>query len=198
MITTRLRPAAALLLGTAAAGSLAACSTEYHGHDSGIDGELWDRMASFEDPLLTSVFDPLDETIGILHTMIPEQYPPAVSDPDEYLAGILAPRWDGAAASVPELGLDQGGAILYDAVSTESDASFSIFIASGPRSNGPDDSGRVYSGPSEVYTCYRFDVRFEADASAHARQTIYLGCPAELVDPLADDAAFASAEVFAG
>ncbi|MGD8167180.1 hypothetical protein ACEXOS_008140 [Herbiconiux sp. P16] len=197
-ISTRARPIAALLLTAAVAGSVTACTTEYHGYDSGIDGVLWRQIASFEDPLSMSVYDPLDETIGILHTMIPEQYPAAVSDPAVYLAGVVGERWDGTAGSLPELGLEKGGAILYDVTSTESVAAFSTFIASGPRPNAPTDAGSTYTGPSEVYTCYSVEVDFRTDVPPRPIRTAFTECPGELVELLADDAAFASAEVFDG
>jgi hypothetical protein len=196
-ITRRSIPVALLLLA-AASVSVAGCTTEYHGHDSGIDGVLWRQMASFEDPLSTTIWNPLDETIAIRHTLAPDLYPPAMDDPREYLAGIDAPRWDGAQLSLPQFELERGGVILYDAVATDSTATFSLFIASGPRSNAPTDQGGVYSGPSEVYTCYSLEVRFASDVPPHLVRTAFTECPPELVDLLADDAAFASAEVFDG
>ncbi|MCS5723900.1 hypothetical protein N1028_05995 [Herbiconiux sp. CPCC 203407] len=182
-----------------AAGLLTGCTpTEYHGHDSGIDGELWRRIASFEDPLSSALYGPQDPTIKERHRIAPDLYPPPEDDPAVYLGGLDAPRWDGSGKSVTSLGLGDGGAILYDVATTASTARFSVFIASGPRSQGPTDEGRPYSGPSEVYTCYSYVVRFAAGQTPTAEKTRFAECPPPLVDELADDAVFASAEVFDG
>jgi hypothetical protein len=173
-------------------------ATEYHGHDSGIDGELWRRVASFEDPLLTAVYAPLDDTITHRHRIAPDLYPPPEDDPAVYLARIDAPHWDGAKNAISSLGLDDGGAILYDVTTTASTTRFSVFITSGPRSQGPTDEGRPYSGPGEVYTCYSYVIRFSSGETADSERTVFDECPLALVSTLADDAVFASAEVFDG
>lgn len=47
-----------------------------------------------------------------------------------------------------------------DLSSTDTTAKFSVFISSGPRSGGPTDDGRTYSGPSGVFTCYAIEAQF--------------------------------------
>ncbi|RFA09094.1 hypothetical protein B7R54_07540 [Subtercola boreus] len=97
-----------------------------------------------------------------------------------------------------ESGIDGGGAILYDVNSVGRMASFSIFIASGPRPNTAADDGHAYRGPSEVYTCYAIAVDFGSELPPSTDRTVFTGCPPTLVSQLADDAVFASAEVFDG
>ena len=178
------------------AGATAACTTtEYHGYDSGIDGWFCDRIALHKDPLSQSIYGPLDATIAIKHRLAPDLYPPAVSDPTEYLAGVVGTRWDGSVRSIPDLGLADGGAILYDVATTPSFASFSVFITSGAR---PGGVGREHPGPSEVYTCYSVEVAFGGASEPQAARTALAECPSPLVDELAEDAAFASVEVFDG
>ncbi|WP_146086945.1 MULTISPECIES: hypothetical protein [unclassified Rathayibacter] len=177
--------------------SLSACATEYHGHDSGIDGRLWRQMAAVEDPLSTSVHRSLDETIGILHGLNPEAYPPPLEDPSAYLSGIDVPRWNGEAESVDPSVLEDGGVVLYDEDVTDGEARFSLFLASGPIP-GEEDEGGWFSGPSEVYTCYGLVVDFRAHTPPGPERTAFEDCPADLVAVLRSDAAFASAEVFDG
>jgi hypothetical protein len=198
MIENRRRQVGILALSAIFAASVVGCATEYHGYDSGIDGVLWRQIAAFEDPLLASIYEPLHETVGIPNTTDPESHPAAVDTPAEYLAGIDKPRWDGTARSLPQLEIEKGGVILYDVASRDSTAMFSLFIASGPRPNVPTDEGRDYSGPSEVYTCYSIKVDFGMTATRVPDRTAFTECPSELVGLLAEDAAFASAEVFEG
>lgn len=180
---SRLRQVATLALTTIVAASLTGCATEYHGYDSGIDGVLWRQVAAFEDPLSKSIYEPARES---------------TQTPDEYLAGIDQTRWDGTARALPLLGNGGGGVLLYDVASKDLSASFSLFIASGPRPDISTDDGRPYLGPSEVYTCYSINVDFGITATRSAIRTVLKRCPAELVGLLAKDAAYASAEVFDG
>lgn len=149
--------------------------TEYHGYESGIDGVLWRQVAAFEDPLSFELLQP------------------QVNEPDLYLAALSGSRWDGNTSSAAELDLDTGGIVLYDISSTPSSTDVSIFIASGPRS--PTDDG---AGPSEVYTCYRVEAAFSDDPMPTAGRVLLDSCPDPLVALLAEDAAFASGEVFDG
>ncbi|QHC69695.1 hypothetical protein [Rathayibacter sp. VKM Ac-2801] len=181
----------------ASIASLSACATEYHGHDSGIDGRLWRQMAAVEDPLSASVHESLDETIGILHGLDPEAHPPPLEDPTTYLSGIAVPRWNGEAESVDPSIFADGGVVLYDEDVTDGEARFSLFLASGPIPGEADDGG-WFSGPSEVYTCYGLVVDFRAETPPGPERTAFEDCPAELVSVLRSDAAFASAEVFDG
>lgn len=187
-----------IVLLTAVAATLTGCTAEYHGYDSGIDDVLWRQIASFEDPLSAGIYDPLDETIGIAHTLVPDEYPAPVDDPATYLAGIPAPRWNGSPDALPQLELRDGGAILYDVASVSRTASFSIFIASGPRALPATTNSHISHGPSEVYTCYQIDVDFDSELPPTADRTVLPACPPALVGQLARDAAFASAEVFDG
>ncbi|MCM6763033.1 hypothetical protein NB037_11455 [Rathayibacter sp. ZW T2_19] len=85
--------------------------TEYHGSDSGIDGVLWRRIAAFEDPLSSELFEP------------------RVTEPAPYLAALSGRRWDGEASTAAELDLAAGGVVLYDLSSTPTSANASVFIA---------------------------------------------------------------------
>lgn len=178
--------------------SVTGCTTEYHGYDSGIDDALWRQIASFKDPLTPSIYGPLEETIGILHELDPAAYPAAIDDPADYLAGIPVPRWDGTDASLAELDLADGGAVLYDESAVDGVAAFSIFVASGLRPGASRDGGGWFDGPSEVYTCYGFEVDFDAASPPFADRTTFDACPSELVELLAPDAAFADVDVFNG
>ncbi|ROP44408.1 MULTISPECIES: hypothetical protein [unclassified Rathayibacter] len=149
--------------------------TEYRGYDSGIDGVLWRQIAAFEDPLSRELFSP------------------RVNEPEPYLAALNGTRWDGEASTAAELDLDAGGVVLYDLSSTPTSATASVFIASGPRSPADDSTG-----PSEVYTCYRIEIAFSGDPMPSAGRVLLDGCPEPLVSLLAEDAAFASGEVFDG
>ena len=161
---------------SAVAFLVAGCGpTEYRGYDSGIDGVLWRQIAAFEDPLSRELFSP------------------RVNESAPYLAALHGTRWDGEAAVATELNLDAGGVVLYDLSSTPTSADASVFNASGTRSL-TDDS----AGPSEVYTCYRIETAFNGDPMPSAGRLLLDSCPEPLVSLLAEDAAFASSEVFDG
>lgn len=159
---------------------LAGCSVEYHGVDSGIDGVRWRQIAAFEDPLSKDLFNP------------------STDDPAAYLDSLEGTRWDGRAASALDLGLDEGGIVLYEMSSTPYTGQVSVFIASGPPAGKPTDAGSEYAGPSEIYTCYRVTTTFESAAPPSAERTILAECPDALIGQLSADALFASAEVFDG
>lgn len=74
---------------------------------------------------------------------------------------------------------------------------FSVFISSGPRPHVPTETGHDYAGPSQIYTCYGIAADF-GSAGLTADRTIYAKCPAELVNLLPEDSAFASGDVFDG
>jgi hypothetical protein len=178
-VSRRLRAVVVLTVTTICSVELTGCATEYRGPSSGIDGVLWRQVASIEDPLVAEI------------------YQPSTQEPEAYLDALGQPVWDGRDASVPDLGLGDGGGVLYDVEAGASAVGFSVFIASGPRADEPTDSGGRYGGPGEVFTCYRYEVEFGAPSPAAGR-TVLDDCPPVLVDELADDAAFASAEVFDG
>lgn len=160
---------------TAIAFLVSGCGpTEYRGYDSDIDGVLWRQIAAFEDPLSLELYQPL------------------VNEPEPYLAALSGTRWDGEASTAAELDIDAGGVVLYDLSSTPTSANASVFIASGPRSPADD------RGPSEVYTCYRIETAFNGDPMPSAGRVLLDICPEPLVSLLAEDAAFASGEVFDG
>lgn len=159
---------------------LTGCRAEYHGHDSGIDGVLWRQIASFEDPLSRSL------------------YQPSVNEPADYLDTIGGLRWNGSEASADGLDLRKGGVVLYDVSSTDSAAELSVFIASGPRPDVVTDERRKYTGPSTVFTCYGIETQFQPGAEPSADRIIFDDCPPALVELLPGDAAFASGEVFDG
>jgi len=172
----RARTVASAVTVGAIALLVAGCGpTEYHGYDSGIDGVLWRQVAAFEDPLSFELFEP------------------RVNEPEPYLAALSGMRWDGKASTAAELALDEGGVVLYDLSSTPTSANASVFIASGPRSRADD---RAH--PSEVYTCYRIETAFTGDPMPSAGRILLDSCPEPLVSLLAEDAAFASGEVFDG
>ena len=161
---------------------LTGCRTEYHGHDSEIDGVLWRQIASFEDPLSRSL------------------YRPAVNDnePPAYLDAIEGLRWDGSEASAAGLDLRKGGVVLYETSSTDTAAELSVFIASGPRPDVATDEGLKHTGPSTVFTCYGIKAEFQPSVLPSVDRIIFDDCPAALVKLLPEDAAFASGEVFDG
>lgn len=155
------------------------CVVEYHGHDSAIDGVLWRQIATFEDPLSEDL------------------YRPEANDPQTYLESLNGMRWDGRSSSAAQLDLSEGGIVLYERAERASSAQVSVFIASGPRPAVPTDEGHRYAGPGEVYTCYRLETRF-ASEQPRVERTILDECPRALVELVAEDAAFASGEVFDG
>ena len=179
-MTTRLRQQwGPVLVAAGLATLLAGCSTEYHGHHSGIDGVLARQIASFEDPLSRSIYQPM------------------ANDPRDYLDALEGARWVDS-GSVCDLELQDGGVVLYDISSTGSAAELSVFIASGVRPDVPTDDGRHYSGPTTVFTCYGIETEFRPGAEPTVDRTIFTECPAALVELLPSGAAFASGEVFDG
>jgi len=170
----------ALVVVSGIALSLTGCQTEYRGHDSGIDGTLWRQIASFEDPLSRSL------------------YQPSVNDPVDYLDSLPGERWSGSVASTFDLDLREGGVVLYDISSSDSAAELSVFIASGPRPEVPTDGGRDYNGPSQVFTCYQVEAAFSLGVAASVGRVTFDDCPAALVELMPDGAVFASGEVFDG
>jgi hypothetical protein len=198
-IRRRPRRAALVALAVVVPAALTGCATEYHGYDSGIDDVLWRQVAAFEDPLMSGIHAPLDPVIAALHESRPREYPAPVTDPAQYLAGIEGARWDGEAASVAQLPIDDGGVVLYDITTGDRTAVFSVFIASGLGPGASAEGAGWFSAPAEVYTCYRMAVDLAAahDEPSVAR-TEFSECPDALVSRLAESAAFASAEVFDG
>jgi hypothetical protein len=143
--------------------ALTGCRTEYRGHDSGIDGTLWRLIASFEDPLSRSLYQPpVNETVN-------------------YLDSLQGERWSGSVASTFDLDLDlrEGGMVLYDISSSECVAEFSVCIASGPRPDVPTDGGRDYNGPSQVFTCYQVEAAFSPGVAASVGRVTLAEDPAE-------------------
>ncbi|WP_146080912.1 hypothetical protein [Rathayibacter sp. AY1C2] len=172
----RARAVASTVAVSAIAFLVSGCGpTEYRGYDSGIDGVLWRQIAAFEDPLSRELFSP------------------RVNESAPYLAALNGTQWNGEASTAAELDLDAGGGVLYDLSSTPTLANASVFIASGPRSPADDSAG-----PSEVYTCYRVETAFNGDPMPSAGRVLLDSCPEPLVSLLAEDAAFASGEVFDG
>lgn len=169
---------AAFLCVVVPVAALTGCSTEYHGHDSGIDGVLWLQVASFEDPLSQSLYGSL------------------ANEPAAYLDSLGGARWEGA--SVADLTLEGGGVVLYDLSSTTSTAELSVFTSSGPRSDNPPDEYRGYNGPSAVFTCYGITAQFQQGATSSVDRITFDECPAALVATAPKDAVFASGEVFDG
>ncbi|WP_430646729.1 hypothetical protein [Agromyces sp. GXS1127] len=161
---------------------LAGCRTEYRGYESGIDGVLWRQIASFEDPLSRSL------------------YQPAVDDnePSAYLDAIEGLRWDRSETSATDLDFREGGVVIYGTSSTDTTAELSVFIASGPRPDVATDEGVQYTGPSTVFTCYGIKADFQPMARPSVDRIIFDECPSALVELLSEDAAFASGEVFDG
>lgn len=159
---------------------LTGCRAEYRGHDSAIDGVLWRQIASFEDSLSRSL------------------YQPSINEPAGYLDAIDGLRWNGSEATAAGLDLRKGGVVLYDISSNSSAAEFSVFIASGPRPDVVTDEGRKYTGPSTVFTCYGIEAEFQSGVEPSVDRVIFDDCPTSLVELLPGDAAFASGEVFDG
>lgn len=174
------RAGAMFLCAIVATTTFTGCAVEYHGYPSGIDGVLWRQVASFEDPLSQRL------------------YSPPVDGPTAYLDTLPGARWDGDALSAAEFEIEQGGIVLYNISSTDAFAHVSVFIASGPRPAIPTDDGYAYNGPSEVYTCYDVRADFRSQPMPSAKRDILTKCPTPLVELLAEDAAFASGEVFDG
>lgn len=180
MVLTGRRKWCALLVSAGIALSLTGCRTEYRGYDSGIDGTLWRQIASFEDPLNRSL------------------YQPSVNEPVGYLDSLQGERWNGSVASASNLELREGGVVLYDFSSTDSAAEVSVFIASGPRPDVPTDDGQHYDGPSQVFTCYRMEAAFSTGVMPSVGRVTFDDCPAALVELMPEGAVFASGEVFDG
>lgn len=180
MSLTRRRTSGALVVFTGAALALTGCHTEYRGYDSGIDGTLARQIASFEDPLSRSL------------------YQPSVHEPIGYLASLQGQRWSGSAAATLDLDLREGGVVLYDISSSDSAAELSVFIASGPRPEVPTDGGQEYTGPSQVFTCYQVEATFSPDMGSSVGRVTFEDCPTALAKLMPDDAVFASGEVFDG
>lgn len=177
---TRTRRWGALLVFSGITLSLTGCHTEYIGYASGIDGTLWRQIASFEDPLSRSLYQPsVNESLG-------------------YLDSLPGDRWSGSAASTSDLNLRDGGVVLYDISSTDSAAEVSVFIGSGPRPDVLTDEGHLYNGPSQVFTCYRMEATFSRGEAPSVGRVTLNDCPAALVELMPEDAAFASGEVFDG
>jgi hypothetical protein len=160
--------------------SLAACSTEYHGYDSDIDGVLWRQVASFEDPF----------SLGI--------YQSREHDPTALIASLPGKKWDGTLESAERLDITEGGLVVYDESSSRDGADLSVFISSGPRPDQTQKRERTYSGPSAVFTCYSLHLHVEIGGTISKERVILDDCPDALVDKMPDDAAFASREVFDG
>ena len=160
--------------------TLTGCDTEYRGYDSGIDGTQWRQIASFEDPLSRSLFQP------------------SANEPVGYLESLQGQRWNGSAASASDLDLREGGVVLYDVSSSDSGAELSVFIASGPRPDVPNDEGQHYNGPGQVFTCYRVDASFSPGTAPSVGRVTFDDCPAALVELVPEGSAFASGEVFDG
>ncbi|WP_172592301.1 hypothetical protein [Subtercola boreus] len=167
-----------MLSGTAVAMALSGCSaTEYRGGNSGIDGALWRQIKSFDGP--SDV---------------------AAGTPAGYLNSFDGQRWDGTDMTLPNL--NGGGAVLYAVTMTDVTASYSLFVASGPRPDAAAEGNQASLGPSQVYTCSSEQITFGSATSGSptfSTRNIELDeCPARLVGLLPEDAAFASSEVFQG
>ena len=160
--------------------SLSACSTEYHGPYSDIDGVLWRQIAGFKDPLSSSLYQSSED------------------DPKALVDSLPGTPWDGTPESAERLNIADGGVVMYDVSSTGHEADFSVFISSGPRADQIEASETTYTGPSAVFTCYTLHVYSTADATLSIDRVILDECPSALVDTMPDDAAFASGEVFDG
>ena len=120
--------------------SLAACSTEYHGYDSDIDGVLWRQVASFEDPFSLGIYQSQEE------------------NPTALIASLPGTKWDGTLKSAERLDITEGGVVVYDESSSRDRADLSVFISSGPaqikprRGKGPI-ADRAPCSPATRSTC---------------------------------------------
>jgi hypothetical protein len=157
-----------------------ACSTEYHGPYSDIDGVLWRQVAGFEDPFTDSVYQSRE------------------NDPNALVESLSGTSWDGTSESAERIHVADGGVVTYDVSSAAHEAAFSVFVSSGPRADQTAGRDETYTGPSAVFTCYRLHVYPYADATPAIDRIILDECPNALVEAMPDDAAFASGEVFDG
>jgi len=166
-----------------ALSTLAGCQAGYDqlqsdGFLTTIDGTLWRQIATIEDPLSNDMFGKAKQ--------------------DDYLDELEVAHWSGDLTSVADLRLADGGAAIYDVSTVGSVISYSVFISSGPRDDGPTDDGEQYLGPDTVYTCYGIKANFHSGSSAYVDRLLWSGCPEALVDALPDDALFVSDDVFDG
>jgi hypothetical protein len=159
---------------------LGACSTEYHGPYSDIDGVLWRQVASFEDPFTSSVYQSWED------------------DPNALVESLPGTSWDGTSESAGRMNVADGGVVIYDVSSARHQADFSVFISSGLRAGQFMGAHETYTGPSAVFTCYKMHVYSNADATLAIDRIILDRCPSALVEAMPDDAAFASGDVFDG
>ncbi|MBT2497648.1 hypothetical protein J7E25_00900 [Agromyces sp. ISL-38] len=179
---------------------LAGCSfrTEYHGMDR-VDGRLWRQLVAFKEPLFHQLL-PYGPTVEIAGNPPAEVRPASIR---EYLANIDANWWDGT-SEVDPAWVESGGVVVYDVRERPSAVSMSIFIGSGPRPEGaPTDDRRLYSGPSELFTCFGFVAGFDRSdgfVDLMSERVAYSSseCPPELAAAVSADAAFGSIEVFDG
>lgn len=179
----RARTVASVALVLAVGATLIGCRTEYRGAESGLDGVLWRQVASVEDPLM----------LALSNSLTP--------DADSFLEQLPATLWGGPAAPVPDL--DEPVAVVYDLERGDGgELTFSAFISSGRRVDVPTDAGGRYDGPDSVFTCSRWTVRFGAYAVESAERGAlgqhWEDCPAELVEAMPGDVAFAEPDVFGG
>ena len=156
---------------------LAGCRTEYRGMDADIDGHLWRQVAAVEDPLWGKIYDT------------------SAVDPEEYVRSLGGAHWDGS-SNAGELAVDEGAVVIHDVTLLNDWAEFSVFISSGPRPNVASDEGTEYTGPSQVYTCFRVHVTAAADPDPQLLDDE--PCPKELLANMPGDAAFAEDSVFDG
>jgi hypothetical protein len=162
----------------AAVTALAGCRTEYRDSNSDIDDTLWRQVAAIEDPLW-------GEILGLRSA--------------QDVSGLNAGHWDGA-GDASGLHLEDGGAVLYDVGVDGSHLELSVFISSGPwHRDALTEPGFVYSGPSQVFTCFGFrGLIVSTGETWDWDRDIYESCPDELVAVMPDDAAFATDNVFDG
>jgi len=159
---------------------LSACSTEYHGPYSDIDGVLWKQIASFEATFSSSVYQSIED------------------DPNALVDSLPGTSWDGSSESAESMNIADGGVVVYDLSPSGREVAFSVFISSGPRAEQIEGRERPYTGPSAVFTCYTLHVVPNAGGTLSTGRVILDECPVALVDMMPDDAAFASGEVFDG
>ena len=177
--TATRRVALAAGVGVAVVVALTGCRTEYRGPDADIDGVLWRQVASVEDPF----------NIVVIHALTPSA--------TEFFAQLPAERWDPSSDSVPDL--SEPVAVVYDLESTADSATLSVFFSSGRRSDAPADG---YFGPDSVFSCASWRVEFGPYAVERADRgslgQSWEDCPAELIDAMPGNVAFAEPAVFDG
>jgi len=157
-------------------GSLSACSPVGWVQTDAVDGLLWRQLQGVRAPLMETAYWSFAE------------------ESPAYLAELPGERW---LRGDPPPTLESGGVVIYDIASTRTTATFSVFVASGPRPSRATNAS-AYRGPTEIFTCYRLHTVLTVQWSPAVERIVLDGCPTELVEQLGADAAFARADAFDG